>query len=106
MKMALASIFVVLALSSTAFAGDKNKLEVKTPTDAKKGQPAVALVHIEGTSGFVLNTEYPVKLVITPPFTSSDAGQKAFTGELKFAVATAKDSVPVAETLSFTVDVK
>jgi hypothetical protein len=91
-------------------------------------------VHIEGTSGMVLSMDYPSKLVITPPagvqltkstltqadakkfapdgadfevqFTSSDAGKKAFTGEIKYAVAKGASTTPVTQQLSFTVDVK
>lgn len=136
MKKTLASIVAVLALSSTAFAAGNYKVEVKTPTGAKKASPSVARVHIEGTGGYVINTDYPVKLVLTPPagvkvdkstqtqadaktlkkdgadfdvtITPSDAGAKTFTGEIKFAVVSAdgKSSAPVTEKINFSVDVK
>jgi len=134
MKKALVSIVAALAFSSTAFAGGNYKVEAKTPTDAKKGTASVVRIHIEGTNGFSLNTEYPMKLDIVAPagvkvdkttltrvdaakftatggdfdikFTSSDAGKKAFTGEIKFAVYKDKDMAPVAEKLSFSFDVK
>ncbi|WP_225414428.1 hypothetical protein [Stigmatella hybrida] len=135
MKNAFASIVVAaLALSSTAFAAGNYKVDVKTPTDAKKGAPAYVMIHIEGTNGFGMNIDYPVQLTITPPagvtvekttqtkadaqkftkagldfivkITSADAGQKDFTGTLKFAVTDNKNMAPVAEKISFTVTVK
>lgn len=136
MKKTLASIIAVLALSSTAFAAANYKVEAKTPTGAKKGTPTAVRIHIEGASGSTVNTDYPIKIVITPPagvtltkstltqadaaalkktgadfditFTSADAGAKAFTGEVKFATVSAdgKNSAPATEKLSFSVDVK
>jgi hypothetical protein len=134
MKNALLSIAAVLALSSTAFAAENYKLTVTPPATVVKGQPAVALVHVEGTNGFGMNVEYPAKLTITPPagvtvvkatqtkadakkfaktgadfeikFTSADVGTKAFTGEFKFAVSTDTDTAPVAAKISFSVVVK
>jgi hypothetical protein len=133
MKKTLASIAAVLTLSSTAFAGTNDKFTVTPPSSVKKGQPAVALVHVQGTNGFDLNLDYPVKLTITPPagvqlvkttltkadartftkggadfeikFTSTDAGKKDFNGELKFAVSTDKDMSPVTEKIAFSVTV-
>ncbi len=133
MKRALATIAAVLALSSPAFAAGNYKVTVTPPTGVTKGQKVVAKVHIEGTNGFSINTQYPMKLTITPPagvkvekatqtqadavvkptgadftiaFTSSDAGRKGFVGELKFAVSTDKDMAPATEKLAFDVEVK
>lgn len=134
MTQALKTLVAVLALSSTAFAADTYKMVVTPPTSATKGQPAVAVVHIEGAGAFKLNLEYPMKLTITPPtevsvtkttftkadatkltkdgadfeirFTSSSAGVKTFTGELKFAVATDTNTLPVTEKVTFSVTVK
>ena len=137
MKKALASIAVGLALVSTAFASAANtnfKVTTTPPTAVKKGQPAVAKVHIEGTNGFGVNVNYPMQLIIKPPagvtvdkatqtkadtvvfkttgadfnvtFTSADVGTKAFTGELKFGVATEKEANPVTTQVAFSVDVK
>ena len=134
MKKTLISIAAVLALSTTAFAADNYKLTVTPPTAAKKGQPAVARVHVEGTNGYIVNIDYPAALAITPPagvtvtkakqsqsdavvrkttgmdfditFTSADAGTKAFNGEIKFAVATAKDNSPITAKIAFSADVK
>jgi hypothetical protein len=134
MKRALATIAAVLALSSTAFAAGNYKVTVTPPTAVKKGEKAVAKVHIEGTNGFSVNTEYPMKLTVTPPagvkvekaaqtkadavvlkpagadfaivFTSSETGRKGFAGELKFAVSTDKDMAPATEKIAFDVEVK
>ncbi|WPB74134.1 hypothetical protein KYC5002_34520 [Archangium violaceum] len=134
MNQALTTLVAVLALSSTAFAADTYKVVVTPPTSATKGKPAVVLVHIEGAGGAKVNLEYPTKLEITPPtgvtvaksrltakdakkfnkdgadfeisFTSSSAGVKTFTGEVKFAVATETNAVPVTEKLNFSVNVK
>ncbi|WP_224367420.1 hypothetical protein [Hyalangium versicolor] len=134
MNQALTTLVAVLALSSTAFAADTYKLVVTPPTSAKQGQPAVFLVHIEGTGAYTLNVEYPTKLVITPPdgvtvakekltkadakkftkngadfeisFTSSNVGVKNFSGEVKFAVATESDAKPVSAKFGFSVNVK
>jgi hypothetical protein len=134
MKNALISIAAVLALSSTAFAADNYKLTVTPPTTVLKGQPAVALVHVEGANGFVINLDYPVSLNITAPagvtlvkatqtkpdakkfaqtgldfeikFTSADVGTKAFTGQFKFAVSTTKDIAPATAPVSFSAVVK
>ena len=134
MKKAFASIVAVLALTSTAFAANEYKLDVKAPS-AKKGEKAVAKLHIEGTGDFHVNQEYPVKISVTAPagvtltkatlkkedavkfeekgadfdiaFTSTDSGKKDFTGEAKFAVCKGKEACkPVTEKLAFSVDVK
>ena len=95
---------------------------------------ATAKLHVEGTGGFHLNQEYPTKLTLTAPsgvklekdkmtkadaakfkedgadfeiaFTSSDAGKKEFSGELKFATCRTTDCVPASEKVAFTVEVK
>jgi hypothetical protein len=134
MKKMFASIVAVLALTSTAFAGNPNyKVDVKAPS-AKKGEKATAKLHVEGTGKYHLNLEYPTKLTITAPagvklekdkltkaeaakfakegadfdiaFTSADAGKKSFTGELKFAYCADTDCNPVTEKVAFDVDVK
>jgi len=134
MKKVLTGIIAALAIAGTAFAAGNYKLDVKVPDSATKGKPAVVRVHVEGTNGSVVNVDYPVQLVITPPagvqvakatmtkadatkfatggadfdvtFTSADAGPKAFTGELKFAVAKGKDTTPATEKVAFSVTVK
>lgn len=134
MNQALTTLVAVLALSSTAFAAGNYKLVVTPPKSAAKGQPAVAVVHIEGAGEYKLNTDYPTKLVITPPdgvtvakakltkadatkftkdgadfaisFTSSSVGVKTFTGEVKFMVSTDTNANPIEEKLSFSVNVK
>ena len=134
MKKAFASIVAVLALTSTAFAASEYKVDVKAPS-AKKGEKATAVLHVQGQGDFHVNEEYPVKLTITAPagvklekatmkkedaakfgkdgadfniaFTSSDTGKKDFTGDFKFAVCKGSEACkPVAEKVSFSVDVK
>ena len=95
---------------------------------AKKGQPGVVKVHVAPGAGFHVNKDYPTKITVVPPagvtvaaakqtiaeagadfevpITAADAGSKAFTGELKFAVCSANTCDPKKEKLAFTVDVK
>lgn len=134
MKRILANIALFLTLSGTALSASKYRVDVKPPASATKGKAAVALVHVEGTGAFKINVGYPAKLTLTAPagvqlsktqltqadavkltregidfeirFTSADARIKAFTGELKFAVATDMEAMPVAEKIAFSVTVK
>lgn len=135
MKKAFASIVAVLALTSTAYAASEYAVDVKAPASAKKGEKAVAKLHVQGKGDFHVNEEYPVKLALTAPagvklekatmkkedaakfgkdgadfdiaFTSSDTGKKDFTGDFKFAVCKGTEACkPVAEKVSFSVDVK
>lgn len=133
MKKAIISVLTVLALAGTALAGGNYKVDVKTPA-AKANAKSTVAVHIEGTSGFHVNPDYPTKLTIKAPsgvtlekdtltkadaaklakdgadfnvnFTASETGKKSFTGVLKFAVCTDETCAPQTENLSFDVDVK
>jgi hypothetical protein len=94
----------------------------------KKATPGTVKIHLAPGTGYHVNRDYPTKLTVTPPagatvdkpkqtvadtgadfelsYTCTEAGQKTFTGELKFAVCTEKTCDPKKEKLSFTVDVK
>jgi hypothetical protein len=134
MKKILASIVAVLAISSTAFAGGTFKVDVKAPASAKKGEKTAVPVELKGTGDYHFNVDYPVSIKLTAPagvklekdtlkkedaksfkkegatfeiaFTSADAGDKAFTGEAKFAVCTEKDCAPQTQKIDFKVAVK
>jgi hypothetical protein len=134
MKKAFASLVAVLVLSSTAFAADKYKLDVKAPSSAKKGEKATTKLHLEGAGGFHVNIDYPTKLTVTAPsgvkvekasqtgkdavkfakegadfhidFTASETGKKSFTGEFKFASCTTDACAPATEKIAFEVEVK
>jgi hypothetical protein len=134
MKKAFLSIVAILTLSSTASAGSNYKMELKAPASAKKGEKAAAKIHIEGTDGFHVNLEYPMKLTVDAPsgvtldkskqigrdavkfakegtdfaigFTSAETGKKAFKGEFKFAVCTENNCSPTTEKIAFDVDVQ
>lgn len=83
MNQALTTLVAVLALSSTAFAADTYKLVVTPPTSAKKGQPAVVLVHFEGASGYTVSLETPTRLAITPPAGVTVAKSRMHNAEAK-----------------------
>jgi hypothetical protein len=133
MKKAFASIVAVLAISSTALAGGKFKIDAPAAT-AKKGEKATATVTFKGEGEFHFNTDYPFSVKLTAPagvkldkdtikkedakewkkegakievgFTASEAGKKEIKGEAKFAVCTEKDCAPQTEKISINVDVK
>jgi hypothetical protein len=133
MKQVFASIVVVLTLTSVASAGDNYKMDVKPPAPVKKGAKAATKIHIEGTNGFHVNLEFPVKLTVSPPsgvtvekqkqtqrdavkfakdgadfaipFVAEETGKKSFTGEFKFAVCTENNCAPTVEKLAFDVEV-
>lgn len=134
MKYALAAISTFLVLTSAAHAGGQYKLEVKAPASVKKGAREAAQIHVEGANGSHINTEFPAKLTIVAPtgvtvekpsqtkedavtlrqeaaifkiaFTSSEAGRKDFTGELRFAICSESSCNTSSETIAFSVDVK
>jgi len=134
MNKAFASIVAAaFALSSTAFAGDNYKMELKAPPSAKKGEKAAAKIHVEGTGEFHMNLEFPAKLTVEAPtgvtldkakqtrrdavkfeksgadfaigFISEDTGKKSFKGEFKFAVCTDNNCSPTTEKIAFDVNV-
>ncbi len=124
---------LVLA-SSLAFADPSYQLTVNAPP-GKKAQKGVVKIHVAPGPGFHVNKEYPTtvalnaapagvlvdKLKLTAKdatrldetalefevaYTSNDAGSKAFTGVLRFAVCSASSCDPKMEQLKFAVDVK
>lgn len=46
---------------------DEGTLAVEAPPDAKPGAEAVAKITVKPGKGFHVNTEYPIKLTLTPP---------------------------------------
>lgn len=122
-----------LLVGAPAFADAAYTVKVEAPP-VKKAEKAKARIHITPGAGFHMNKEYPTSVTVAPPagvtlekpkltakdaakfeeagadfdvvFTAADAGAKAFTGEIKFAVCSANSCDPKREKLSFTVEVK
>ena len=115
-------------------AGASYVLKVEAPP-AKKGQKSVAKVKITPAAGYHMNKEYPTSLVLTTvpsgvmvdqmkqtmkdakkwdeaegefdvAYTSSEAGKKTVSGEIKFAVCSATTCDPKKSNVSFEIDVK
>jgi hypothetical protein len=104
------------------------------PGEATVGQPGSVSIRVIPSATWHMNLEYPTKLTVTPPagvevakpklgkddavkldeqscefaiaFTPSEAGDKVFTGEFKFAVCQDTACVPKTEKLEFHVAVK
>jgi hypothetical protein len=104
------------------------------PGEAAVGKPGSVTIRVIPNADWHLNLEYPTKLTVTPPagvdvpkpklvkddavkfteqdcefavaFTPSEAGDKVFTGEFKFAVCQDTACVPKTEKLEFNVAVK
>lgn len=104
------------------------------PGAATVGQPGTVSIRVIPNATWHMNLEYPTKLTVTPPagvevakpklgkedavkfdeqncefsvaFTPSEAGDKVFTGEFKFAVCQDTACVPKTEKLEFHVAVK
>lgn len=104
------------------------------PGEATVGQPGSVSIRVIPNATWHMNLEYPTKLTVTPPagvavakpklgkddavkfdeqncefavaFTPSEAGDKVFTGEFKFAVCQDTACVPKTEKLEFHVAVK
>ncbi len=136
MKKLLTTASLVVAFTSllgAALANDQYDFTVKSPS-AHANERAVANVSIAPKGAYHVNTEYPVKLTVTPPdgvklekekllkddakrfektgldfevaFIATSPGKKSFTGQLKFAVCTDTDCKPTTEQVAFDVDVK
>ncbi|HZS39916.1 MAG TPA: hypothetical protein VFF06_23950 [Polyangia bacterium] len=124
----------LLLVSSLAFADAAYSVTLATPP-GKKAQKGVVKIHVSPGAGYHVNKEYPTamslsavpagvsveKLKLTGKdavkldesgiefevaYTSTDAGKKVFTGDLRFAVCSASSCDPKHESLNFTVDVK
>jgi hypothetical protein len=46
---------------------EEGKLAITPPTDAKAGQESIAKILVTPQPGYHVNTEYPIKLTLTPP---------------------------------------
>jgi hypothetical protein len=125
--MRKAPILLALLLPAVALADPSYSVKIDT-APARKAQPGTAKIHIAPGTGYHVNKDYPTKLTMNAPagatvekpkqtvaeagadfevtYTCTEAGQKTFTGELKFAVCTATTCDPKKEKVSFTVDVK
>ncbi|MDB4969635.1 MAG: hypothetical protein JWN44_5324 [Myxococcales bacterium] len=123
-----------LALAQPPGADASYVLKVDAPA-AKKGEKAVARVHITPGAGYHVNKEYPTSLVFTAvpagvlvdkmkltgkdaakleeagaefdvAYTAAQPGKKVVSGELKFAVCSATTCDPKKSNVSFEIDVK
>jgi hypothetical protein len=138
--VAIASVLTVSA-GISAIAGAQGPvtvasyvLKVDAPP-AKKGEKAVAKIHITPGAGYHINKEYPTSLVFTAvpagvlvdkmkltakdaakfeeaaaefdvAYTAAQPGKKVVAGELKFAVCSATTCDPKKSAVSFEIDVK
>ena len=129
-------------VASSAFAQQQGErgtmsayvLKVDAPP-AKKGQKAVAKIHITPGAGYHMNKEYPTSLVLSAvpagvtidkvkqtmkdaakwdetggefdvAYTAAQPGKQIVAGELKFAVCSANTCDPKKSNVSFEIDVK
>jgi hypothetical protein len=104
------------------------------PSEGKVGEEGQVTIRVVPSADWHMNLEYPTKLQVTAPagvavakpklgkddavkldeqncefavkYTPSEAGDKTFTGEIKFAVCQDTACVPKTETLEFQVAVK
>lgn len=114
-------------------ANEQYALQIE-PGEAKVGEEGKVSIRVIPSADWHMNLEYPTKLEVTPPagvevakpklgkddavklderscefavaFTPSEAGDKTFTGEFKFAVCQDTACVPKTEKLEFQVAVK
>jgi len=132
--VALVALFALPAVAQEGGVRASYVLKVETPP-AKKGQKSVAKVKITPAAGYHMNKEYPTSLVLTTvpsgvmvdqmkqtmkdakkweeaegefdvAYTSSEAGKKTVSGEIKFAVCSATTCDPKKSNVSFEIDVK
>jgi hypothetical protein len=122
------------AVADGAPATDKEYTLQIDPEDAQVGQESKVSIRVIPQGEWHMNLEYPTKLEITAPagttvakpklakadaikldegscefavaFTPQEAGEKTFTGEMKFAVCIDEACVPKTEKLEFKVAVK
>lgn len=123
-----------VAVAAGGGATDKEYALQIDPGEAKVGQESKVSIRVIPQGEWHMNLEYPTKLEITAPagttvakpklekadavkldeqsaefaiaFTPSEAGDKTFTGEFKFAVCQEEACVPKTEKLEFQVAVK
>jgi hypothetical protein len=140
--VAFVAVWAVLAIpalaalcSGTASAEESSYVLKVDVSPAKKGQKAVAKVHITPGAGYHMNKEYPTSLVFTTvpagvsvdkmkltakdaakfeeagaefdiAYTAAQLGKKVVSGEIKFAVCSATTCDPKKSAVSFEIDVK
>lgn len=113
--------------------GEPYALQIE-PGAAKVGEAATVAIRVVPNADWHMNLDYPTKLTVEPPagvdvpkpklakddavklddhgcefavgFTPSEAGEKTFTGEFKFAVCQDTACVPKTEKLEFKVAVQ
>jgi hypothetical protein len=132
--VALVALFALPAVAQEGGVRASYVLKVEAPP-AKKGQKSVAKIQITPASGYHMNKEYPTSLVLSAvpagvmvdkmkwtmkdaarweeaggefdvAYTSTEAGKKVVTGEIKFAVCSATTCDPKKSNVSFEIDVK
>lgn len=136
MKIGRSQLFTLGLLFSagSALAGDSSYVVKVEVASVKRGEKAVAKIHITPGAGFHVNKDYPAQVAVIAPqgitiekpkqtakdaikleesgvefdvaFTSAEAGHKTMTGDLKFAVCSPSTCDPKKEKLSFSFDVK
>jgi hypothetical protein len=116
-----------LLLGSAALADDSFAIKIDAPP-SKKAQKATAKIHISPGTGYHVNKDYPTSLKLAQvdgvtvekptqkveeagadfevAYTATAAGQKTFTGEVKFAVCSKSSCDPKRQPVTFTVEVK
>ena len=125
---------VIATGSKTVADTESYILKLATPAKVSTGAKGSATLEIVPKKGWHLNDEFPYKLTVTPPagtkvakpeqgkkdtvafsresmkwaidFEASSAGDKAFTGKVKFAVCTETSCDPKKEELAFNVKVE
>jgi len=125
---------VIAAGAKTVADTEAYTVKLATPAKVTTGAKGSATLEITPKKGWHLNDEFPYKLTVTAPagakvakpeqgkqdtvafshesmkwaidFTASTAGDKAFTGKVKFAVCTETSCDPKKEELAFNVKVE
>jgi hypothetical protein len=125
---------VIATGSKTVADTDSYTVKLASPAKMTTGSKGSATLEIVPKKGWHLNDEFPYKLTVTPPagtkvarpeqtkkdtvafsresmkwaidFEASAAGDKAFTGKVKFAVCTETSCDPKKEELAFNVKVE
>ena len=134
--VALVAVLTIPVLASGTASADETSYVLKVDVQpAKKGQKAVAKVHITPGAGYHMNKEYPTSLTFTTvpagvlvdkmkltakdaakfeeagaefdvAYTAAELGKKKVSGEIKFAVCSATTCDPKKSAVSFEIDVK
>jgi len=126
--------FPLVSASAQQPAQQPYRLSIDAPP-AKKGQKAVAKIHITPGAGYHMNKEYPTSLTFNAlpagvtvdkakmtlkdaakweeaggefdvGYVASEAGKKTVSGDIRFAVCSATTCDPKRSTVSIEIDVK